>query len=223
MKESTSISKHSSPLKHILRQWSCGLLLILFYFLVKGGTKIRCKLFNNLFRGQKHWPKGENSNNSSYKLNSKETWQYMNHFMKVKMTSAKLKSWLRDAELVSSGLESGSMPIVQVVHTGQYHLLCTTILFILLSERGGKWGQKVSVRWWPLCVHCLQHTYMTCHLFASFESILYPCEWHDIHSELALATWELDKILCQKSKIYCDWIFRLNWIPWIIFAVGTYI
>ena len=35
----------------------------------------------------------------------------MNHFMKVKMTSAKLKSWLRDAELVSSGLESGSMPI----------------------------------------------------------------------------------------------------------------
>ena len=56
--------------------------------------------------------------------------------MKVKMTSAKLKSWLRDAELVSSGLESGSMPIVQVVHTGQYHLLCTTILFILFSERG---------------------------------------------------------------------------------------
>ena len=65
--------------------------------------------------------------------------------------------------------------------------------------------------------HCaLLTTYMTCHLFASFESILYPCEWHDIHSELAMATWELDKILCQKVKY-----FVIEFSDWIEF-LGSY-
>ena len=115
---------------------------------------------------------------SNFKNSKETTWKIYESFHESKNDLSKIwEFWLCDAELVSSGLESGPMPILLCKLCTHWAISSALYIIHLVQwwKRQKEVGTKSFRQMMMTTVHCLQHTYMTCHLFASFESILYPC------------------------------------------------
>ena len=97
---------------------------------------------------------------------------------------------------------SNAHSIVQVVHT-----LGNIICFVyysscsVMKEAEGSGDKKFPSDDDDHCalLTTYRHDEPSFCIFWIHSLSLYYCEWHDIHSELALATWELDKILYVKK------------------------